>query len=120
MTSRERVLAAIRHQKPDRVPMDLGAMGSTGMHAIAYNKLKAYLGIDGGRTRVYDTMQQLAEIEKPILDRFHIDVVNLTNSFGTEPDAWKPWVLPDGSNAWISVDFNPESDGAGGYGSKTA
>ena len=115
MTGRERVLATIRHREPDRVPIDLGAMGATGMHAIGYNRLKAHLGIDEGQTRVHDTMQQLAEIEKPLLDRFHIDVVSMTNTFGIEPEAWKPWMLPDGSDAHIPVDFNPESDGAGGY-----
>ncbi len=115
MTSRERVLAAIRHQEPDRVPIDLGAMGSTGIHAIGYNKLKACLGIEEGQTRVYDTMQQLAEVEQPILDRFHVDVVNLTNRFRAAAESWKPWVLPDGSDAFIPLRFNPESDGAGGY-----
>ncbi len=90
-------------------------MGSTGIHAIGYNKLKAYPGIEEGQTRVYDTMQQLAEIEQPILDRFHVDAVSLTNGFRAEPESWKPWVLPDGSDAFIPLRFKPESDGAGGY-----
>jgi len=115
MTSRERVLAAIRRQKPDRVPLDLGAMASTGMHAVAYNRLKAHLGIDEGQTRVYDTMQQLAVIEKPILDRFRIDAVSLEGALRAEPAAWKPWTLTDGSAAYVPRGFNPESDGAGGH-----
>jgi uroporphyrinogen decarboxylase len=45
MTSRERVLAAIAHKEPDRVPLDHGSMRSTGIMAIAYNRLKAHLGI---------------------------------------------------------------------------
>jgi len=115
MTSRERVLAAIRHQKPDRVPIDFGGMRSTGIMAVAYNKLKQFLGISEGETRVFDTMQQLAEIEKPILDRFHIDVVYAENTFGRHPNKWKPWTLPDGSDAYIPLGFNPEPDGEGGY-----
>ncbi|MDK1021360.1 MAG: uroporphyrinogen decarboxylase family protein [Candidatus Hydrogenedentes bacterium] len=115
MTSRERVLAAIRHQEPDRAPIDLGAMGSTGIQAIGYSKLKVLLGIDEGQTRVYDTMQQLAVVEKPIFERFHLDVVSVSSGLGAESEAWKPWVLPDGSDAYVPVGFNPESDGAGGY-----
>lgn len=115
MTSRERVLAAINHQQPDRVPIDFGAMRSTGIMAVAYNKLKEHLGITGGATRVFDTMQQLAEMEQPLLDRFHIDVVDVVNTFGRFPDEWKPWALPDGSAAYIPLGFNPESDGKGGY-----
>ncbi len=115
MTSRERVLAAIRHEEPDRVPIDLGAMGSTGIQAVVYSKLKAHLGIDGGQTRVYDTMQQLAQIELPIFDRFHLDVISVSNRFDADPKGWKPWVMPDGSDAYIPAGFNPESDGEGGY-----
>jgi uroporphyrinogen decarboxylase len=36
MNSREKVLAAIRHQEPDGIPVDLGATPSTGISAIAY------------------------------------------------------------------------------------
>ena len=115
MTPRERVQAAIRHEEPDRVPIDLGSNGNTGIQAICYNKLKAYLGIDEGQTRVYDAMQQLAIVEEPVLDRFHVDVISMANRFGAEPEAWKPWVLPDGSDAYVPLGFNPESDGEGGY-----
>jgi hypothetical protein len=40
MTSRERVLRAINHQEPDRVPLDLGATRQSGISASAYHKLK--------------------------------------------------------------------------------
>ena len=33
MNSRERVLAAVNYQKPDRVPIDLSAMGASGINA---------------------------------------------------------------------------------------
>jgi uroporphyrinogen decarboxylase len=115
MNSRERVLAAIRHEQPDRVPIDLGGMASTGITAIAYNKLKTHLGIDTGQTRVYDTTQQLAEIELPVLARFHVDVVDVSNRLGRPSQSWKPWILPDGSAAVVPKRFNPESDGEGGY-----
>ena len=73
MTSRERILASIRHEEPDRVPVDLGATPSSGISAIAYHNLKNYLGITEGHTRVYDVVQQLAQPEDMILDRFGID-----------------------------------------------
>ena len=76
MTSRERILAAVNHQEPDRVPIDCGAMRSTCIQAIAYNSLKAHLGINNGHTRVYDVIQQLAEPENWYLDRFHVDAIN--------------------------------------------
>ena len=44
MTSRERVLKTIRHEEPDRLPIDLGGMASSGIMAIAYARLKEHLG----------------------------------------------------------------------------
>lgn len=37
MTSRERVLAAIDHREPDRVPVDLGSTMSSSISTIAYH-----------------------------------------------------------------------------------
>jgi uroporphyrinogen decarboxylase len=95
MTPRERVLAAIAHKEPDRVPIDCGAMRSTGIQAIAYNRLKDHLGIREGHTRVFDMVQQLAEPEPWYLERFRIDAVNAGREF--DPAGWKDWTLPDGS-----------------------
>src|ERR1035437_9324064 len=77
MTSRERILAAIEHRAPDYVPVDLGATPSSGISAIAYGRLKQHLGITGGHTRVYDVVQQLAQPEEALLDRFGVDAIDL-------------------------------------------
>jgi len=45
MTSRKRVYAALRHEEPDRVPIDFGSNYNTSVNVIAYNRLKKYLGI---------------------------------------------------------------------------
>ena len=68
MKSRERVKLAIDHKQADRVPIDLGAMRSTGIATIAYNNLRKNLKIDKGLARMYDFIQQLAYPEKEIRD----------------------------------------------------
>jgi uroporphyrinogen decarboxylase len=45
MTHRERLLAALRHQEPDRIPIDLGGCGTTGIVLEAHRKLCHHLGI---------------------------------------------------------------------------
>lgn len=109
ITSRERILAAIDHREPDRLPIDCGAMRSTGIQAIAYGRLKAYLGIKDGQTRVFDVIQQLAEPESFYLKRFRIDAINAGRDF--DPNGWKNWVLPDGSPCQIPrhVDLRPDN-----------
>ena len=99
MTSRERILATIEHRQPDRVPVDLGATPSSGISAIAYGNLKRHLGLQQGRTLVYDVVQQLAQPEDFVLDRFRVDVIDIGRSFNTEPSAWQPTVLSDGQTA---------------------
>ena len=61
----------------DRLPVDLGGMRSTGIMAIAYDRLKKQLGISEGDLYVFDTGQQLAFVEEPIRQRFGCDVVIL-------------------------------------------
>jgi uroporphyrinogen decarboxylase len=120
MTRRERVLCAIGHREPDKVPIDLGAMRSTGITALAYARLKKYLGMTGGSTDVYDVIQQLAQPEDPILDFFEADVIDLGRAFLTEAKDWKDFTLPDGSAAKIPAHLRVEPDGAGGYLARSA
>lgn len=71
MTSRQRMLAALNHQEPDRVPIDLGG-NQTGIHKFAYQALTKHLGIDDPVT-IMDAVQQLAQPCEAVLERFHVD-----------------------------------------------
>jgi uroporphyrinogen decarboxylase len=71
MTPRQRVLAAINHRTPDRVPIDLGG-NQTGIHKFAYSALLERLGIDDD-LQIMDAVQQLARPCEAVLERFHVD-----------------------------------------------
>ena len=45
MNSRERVILALNHKEPDRVPFDLGGTVVTGIHTQAYANLRTCLGL---------------------------------------------------------------------------
>ncbi len=115
MNSRERILSAIAHREPDRVPVDLGATPSSGISAIAYTRLKARLGIEGGHTDVYDVVQQLAQPEEAVLERCRIDVVDVARTFNTSDADWYPVTLFDGSAARYPRWFKPEPTADGGW-----
>lgn len=108
MTSRERILAAIEHRQPDRVPVDLGATPSSGISAMAYGRLKRHLGITQGCTRIYDVVQQLAQPEDFLLDRFGVDVIDIGRAFNTEDAAWYDVQTADGQPAQYPAWFHPE------------
>ena len=107
MTSRERVLASINHQEPDRVPIDLGATPSSGISAIAYHNLKQYLGMDFGHTRVYDVVQELAQPEDEIIEMFHVDAIDIGRAFNTEDSDWYDFQLPNGPLVQYPAWFKP-------------
>ena len=108
MTSRERVLAALDHRQPDRVPVDFSSHRSSGIAAIAYRKLREYLGLSPMPIRVYDIVQQLAIVDEDVLERFGVDTIELGRGFLLEEKDWKDWVLPDGTPCKIPYYINVE------------
>ncbi|MBL7077897.1 MAG: hypothetical protein ISS31_10535 [Kiritimatiellae bacterium] len=71
MTSRERLLAALNHEEPDRIPIDLGG-NQTGIHKFAYEVLVKHLGM-GESYEIMDAVQQLAKPSEEVLERLHVD-----------------------------------------------
>lgn len=89
MTSRERVLKAIRHEPVDRMPIDLGAYEATGISAFAYWNLREYLGLSTENIYINDMVQVLARVDEDILKKFHCDCINL-NPAWKETHRWNP------------------------------
>jgi uroporphyrinogen decarboxylase len=73
VTHRERVLAALNHREPDRVPLDLGSARFTGMVKPAYENLCRYLGF-GKPGPLTDRMQQLVDMDERVMDYLDVDV----------------------------------------------
>lgn len=111
MTPRQRVLAALDHVEPDRVPIDFGGHRSSGIAAIAYPKLRSFLGLPERPVRVYDIVQQLAVIDTDVLDRFGVDTIELGRGFSLSDDDWADWVLPDGTPCQVPAWSLPQRDG---------
>ena len=108
MKPRERVLAALDHCETDRVPVDFSGHRSSGIAAIAYPKLRDFLGLPARPVRVYDVIQQLAVLDEDVLDRFGVDTIELGRGFALGDDSWLPWTLPDGQPclvpAWTPIE----------------
>jgi uroporphyrinogen decarboxylase len=75
MTSRERVLAAIHHNEPDRVPLVLGVSNATGLKMKPYQDLKKLLGIEAEDRYLYDWPELgTANPDEKTLERLGSDV----------------------------------------------
>jgi uroporphyrinogen decarboxylase len=124
MTPRQRLLRALNHDIPDRVPIDLGG-NQTGIHKNAYRKLARHLGIADG-VEIMDAVQQLARPSERLLERLHVDTRyvaagpasnwkggivkaerggrvwhDLTDEFGVR------WSMPDDEPLYMDITLHP-------------
>jgi uroporphyrinogen decarboxylase len=104
MNHRQRVLTALRHQEPDRVPIDLGGTVDSTIMAVAYKQLREHLNLGAGRTRVADVYQHTALVEEDVRQALGIDVRGVFD----EPNEWRQGSLPDGSPAEFPAKFLPQ------------
>ncbi len=110
-SSRQRVLDALNHIQPDRVPVDFGGHRSSGIHPITYRKLRQCLGLPERPIKVYDVIQQLAIIDEDVWDWVGADTIELGYGFSLNEDDWKPWTLTDGSECLIPAYIDVRRDG---------
>ncbi len=114
MNSRELILAAINHQNPDRVPIDLGATASSSISLVAYQNLIKYLGKNHLKTHVYDVVQEVVQPEMELLECFHVDVLDIGRHFNAAPDYWHELEIIPGHKAlypkWFKVE--KQADGS--------
>jgi uroporphyrinogen decarboxylase len=121
MTSRDRILTALAHEQPDRVPIVIGTSNTTGVKMGAYRRLKAGLGIDSPDRYIYDwpelgtaaldeaALVRLRGDARGVLDRFPADVYRRNRARGPHapfvddwgtgqveiaPGSWFPGVHP--------------------------
>jgi hypothetical protein len=117
MNSRERLECALRHEPPDRVPVDFGGTAVTGMHVSAVHRLRrAVLGDPDYRVKVIEPYQMLGEIDAELGAALGIDVEGLMTRktlFGFENAGWKPFALFDGTPCRVPADFNVTLDAGG-------
>lgn len=73
MNPRERVMLALNHKEPDRIPIDLGSTIISSIHKNAYADLKDELGMDVETVSMCDYVQQLPYLDQALLERFGVD-----------------------------------------------
>jgi uroporphyrinogen decarboxylase len=104
MNHRDRVLAALRHEEPDRVPIDFGGTVNSTISAMDYQALRQRLGLEPSVTQVQDVDQYMALIEEDVRQALGVDVVPVFH----EPLEWRTDTLPDGSPALFPARFRPQ------------
>src|SRR5450759_3752903 len=94
MTPRKRVLAALNHEEPDRVPLILGQAGGDGITAAAYAHLLRHLGLGNRQFGIKHKFGQEALVDEDVLRRFHVDF---------------RFVEPGGPDGWTDIQIDENS-----------
>ncbi|MCP4184123.1 MAG: hypothetical protein GY761_12535 [Hyphomicrobiales bacterium] len=80
MTSRERVLATLNHEEPDRVPIVIGVSNATGIKMKPYQKIKEITGVEAPDNYLYQWPELgTAQIDEATMHRLHSDVRGVTD-----------------------------------------
>jgi len=88
MKSRERVLKALSHEEPDRVPIDFGGPMTT-VEVEAYESLKKFIGIKS-KTKVFSRAHVVPD--ESILEMFNTDIRYV---YFNLPEEWNPHKYPE-------------------------
>ena len=89
LTSRERVLTAIHHEQPDRVPLVIGVSNATGIKMRPYKGIKDIIGVQAPDNYIYDWPELgTAEIDEETMRRLHSDVRGVLD---LEPAEIRKW-----------------------------
>ena len=116
MTSRERVEAALNHKEPDRIPVDFGSTGVTGMHVKCVIALRRHYGLEQRLVKVHEPYQMLGFIDEDLKRVLGIDVEGVygpSTMFGYKNENWKPWRMDDGTEVLMSGNFKTVRDEKG-------
>jgi uroporphyrinogen decarboxylase len=93
LTARERVLAALEHREPDRVPIDVGGTSFSTLIGRAYERLKAELGVTSD-TCFMKRKSRSVYLDERIARRLQADTRPLLVG---SPDGWQDVYFSDGS-----------------------
>jgi len=115
MTPRERLQAVLEHRPVDRLCVDFGAGGQTGIGCCAVHRLReAVLGRSDHKVKVSEPYQMLGEIDEELRKALGLDVVGVhppTDMFGVRQEGWKPFTMPvDGTEVLVPKQFNYTKD----------
>lgn len=118
MVSKKRVIDALNHIQPDRIPVDFGSHPCSGMHVSCIAALREYYGLDRHPVKVNEPYQMLGMIEDDLKTVLGIDVEGVgsrTTMFGFENTDWKEWRLDSGLEVLVPRDFVTTDDAQGNH-----
>ncbi len=118
MNSKQRVLSAIAHKEPDRIPIDLGGCFITGIHCSVVEQLRAHYGLEKRPVKVCEPYQMLGLVEDDLKEAMGIDVESIFPNrtiFGFPNENWREYRAWWGQTLLVSEHFQTDEREDGTY-----
>jgi len=116
MTSRDRILTALAHKSPDRVPVDFGGTTVSGLHVSCVEALRIHYGLERRPVTLLNPYTCLGLVEDDLLAAMGIDTVGVyprMTTFGYPNEGWKEYRMPWGQVVLVAKDFQTTVDANG-------
>ena len=107
--SKMNFLKTVNHEQPDRLVVDFGSTGVTGIHVLIIEKLRDYYGLEKRPVKVTEPYQMLGEVDNELIREMDIDVIGLfgaKNMFGIPNENWEQHKTLWGQEVLFPGDFN--------------
>ena len=118
MNARERVLASLNHQQPDKIPFDLGGTSVSSLHVSCVAELRDYYKLPKEPVTAWSISSMAAIVPPELADKMGCDAaaaIARGGPFGLPREDYKPWTMPGGQEILVPGLFNPTPDGEGGW-----
>ncbi len=110
---RQRVLDSLNHQEPDRIPIDLGATPTSGIHVSCVAALREHFRLEAKPVKVIESYQMLGEVDEELREHLGVDVVGIPSRmsmFGFENSGEQLWQTPWGQEVIVPSAFHTTTD----------
>ena len=116
MNCRERLVAALNHESPDRIPIDFGGTATTGVHVSCVAALRDYYGLERRLVKVHEPYQMLGWIDDDLKEAMGVDVegaIPRDTIFGFPNENWQSWRTQEGIEVLVSEHFRTKVEANG-------
>ncbi len=117
LNSRKQFLKTVNHQQPDKMVVDFGSTGVTGIHCLMIEKLRTFYGLESKPVKIIEPFQMLGEVDDELAE---IMLVDVTPAFGRENmfgfnnhEPFKTFRTPWGQEVLVPEAFNVKTDEKG-------
>jgi hypothetical protein len=107
--SKQNFLDTISHRQPEKIVVDFGSTGVTGIHVAIVERLRDYYGLEKRPVKITEPYQMLGEIDDELIHEMDIDVIGIysaKNMFGIPNENWKLHRTLWGQEVYFPGDFN--------------